>query len=148
MLWITFVAILLSIGFLYFYLYYYIPTSNNAKYKNISNGAGGETYAYGSGKTATVYFFTVDWCPYCKKAAPEWNNFMSNYNGTLKNGYIIECVTENCTNDKDPAIMEIVKKYKIEGYPTVKMTKDGKVIDLDAKVTTTSLSQFVDNMIK
>lgn len=147
-LWIILLVILLILATLYAYNNFYLPDQQNNKFKQISNDAAGTSYAYGNGTSVIIYYFTVDWCPYCKSSKNDWDNFADNYNGRVINGYTISCVKKNCTNNEDPEIIRLVDKYDIKGYPTVKMEKDGKLIDFDAKVTNDSLTKFVDNLIK
>jgi hypothetical protein len=43
-------------------------------------------------------------------------------------------------------ISKLIEKYKIDSYPTIKLTKDGNVVDFDAKVTKQNLIQFVNTI--
>jgi thiol-disulfide isomerase/thioredoxin len=95
---------------------------------------------------ATVYFFHVDWCPHCKTATPEWNKFKAGNDGKKVNGYVVNCVEVNCTNE-DSEITKTINEYKIQGYPTVKMVKDGQKIEFDSKITQGTLEQFVNTML-
>jgi thiol-disulfide isomerase/thioredoxin len=146
--WIGFLIILLILASLYAYNYFYLPTQTNKKFKNISNDSAGTSKAFNSGNSVIIRIFTVDWCPYCTKAKPEWNNFKAKYHGTKHNNYTINCIEHDCTNRKDPDVKILVDKYEIKGYPTVKMEKDGLVIDFDAKVSMDALSKFVENVVK
>ena len=146
-MWMLLLVILLILAVIYGYNYFYLPYKNNQEFKNISNTGDGESYAYEGGSSVIIYFFTVDWCPYCKKASPEWDNFSKNYEGKQVKGYTIHCKLVDCTDSKKPDVIKSIKKYDIEGYPTVKMEKDGKVIDFDAKVTSSALTQFVNDMV-
>jgi thiol-disulfide isomerase/thioredoxin len=96
---------------------------------------------------AEFYFFTVDWCPHCTKAKPEWQSFCKQYDGELVNGYRVNCVGGaqgvNCTEDSTDT-KELLTRFNVEHYPTVKMVKDnGQIIDFDTKVTSTNLGQFL-----
>lgn len=146
-LWVIFFVILLLLATLYAYNTYYLPTQNNKQFKNLSNDPAGTSTTYTSGTSATIYYFHVDWCPYCQKSIGDWKNFAKDYNGKVIHGYTITCTDINCTDDKDPDVKSYVDKYNIKGYPTVKMVKDGKVIDFDAKVTYSALSQFANNVL-
>jgi len=110
-----------------------------------------------------VYFFHVDWCPHCIKAIPEWNAFAEVYNNKEVNGHLVQCYDIDCTDDNgdvtvqfDPVtgkstnmiptpikISQLIKRYKIDSYPTIKLTKDDIVVDFEAKVTKQNLIQFV-----
>jgi thiol-disulfide isomerase/thioredoxin len=140
-------VILLLLATLYAYNTYYLPTQKNKQFQNLSNNSAGTSTTYGSGTSVSIYYFHVDWCPYCKNSIGDWNNFAKDYNNKVINEYSITCIDVNCTNDTDPNVKAYVEKYDIKGYPTVKMVKDGKVIDFDAKVTYNSLSQFVNNVV-
>lgn len=94
-----------------------------------------------------VYFFYVDWCPHCKTALPDWVKFKNQYDGETVNKYTVNCVEMNCT-DENAEITEAINKYDIKGYPTVKMSKDGKIIEFDAKISYNSLEKFVQMMTK
>lgn len=114
----------------------------------------------------SVYFFHVDWCPHCVKAIPEWNSFVETYNNRDVNGYLIQCYDVDCTDDNgevtvqfDPVtgkdtgmnptpvkISELIKKYNIDSYPTIKLTKNNNVVDFEAKVTKQNLIQFVNSV--
>ena len=93
-----------------------------------------------------IYFFHVDWCPHCKTAMPEWKRFKKSYDGKVLNGYDLKCVEYNCTEETSE-VTAMINKYKLEGYPTVKMIKDGQVIEFDSKITNNALEQFVNTMV-
>jgi len=144
--WIGFVVILLIVAAVYGYYTFYLPTAFARNFNDLSNKkpiANGQ----GGGGDVLIYFFHVDWCPHCKTALPEWNTFSSNYDDAEINGYTVRCMDKDCTKDSDPAIKEMIQKFEIEGYPTIKMVKDGKTIDFDAKVTNGNLEKFVANMV-
>lgn len=127
----------------YSYNRFYLPWLSSKKYSDVAN----TDPTTGNGGDVTIYFFSADWCPHCKTALPEWQNFSHHYNGKEVNGYMITCVNINCTDDKDVKVISYIQKYNIEGYPTIKMVKENKVIDFDAKVTNTALIAFVNNMV-
>jgi thiol-disulfide isomerase/thioredoxin len=95
-----------------------------------------------SDKSATIYYFYTEWCPYCKKARPEWDKFKDIYSNESINGYTLEFIEVDC--DKDEAT---AGKFKIEGYPTIKLIKDGKIIEYDAKPKFETLETFVKSSL-
>jgi thiol-disulfide isomerase/thioredoxin len=143
MLWILFAVILLLSAAVYGYYNFYLAGTSNKLFNNVSN----EGFENG-GKIVTIYFFHADWCPHCKKAQPEWDNFYSNYNGQSINDYTVNLVDVNCTDETDKQVKEYISEYNIQGYPTVKMVKEDKVIDFDANVKSQSLQQFLNDMLK
>lgn len=93
-------------------------------------------------KEAVIYFFYTDWCPHCKTAKPEWTKFQNNYNTKSMNDYTIKCIPINCTEETSEN-SKIIQKYSIDSYPTIKMLRDGTIIDFDSKITESSLEQFI-----
>jgi len=98
-----------------------------------------------SSNTVELLLFHVDWCPHCKHAMPEWEAAKEKYDGREINGNTVIFTDINCTNET-PETKELMKKYGIQGFPTIKILKDGKVIDFDAKVTEANISKFLTTM--
>jgi thiol-disulfide isomerase/thioredoxin len=90
--------------------------------------------------TADVYYFYTTWCPYCTKARPEWNKFKAHWNNKKKNGYTLLFSEIDC--DKNESLSS---KYEVETYPCIKLIKDGKIYDYDAKPTIENLNMFVNS---
>jgi thiol-disulfide isomerase/thioredoxin len=83
------------------------------------------------------YFYTA-WCPYCKKAFVEWNKFKSEWNYKTLDGYTLKFQEVDCDINE-----ALASKYNVDTYPTIKLVKDGVVIDYDAKPTLDSLTLFL-----
>jgi thiol-disulfide isomerase/thioredoxin len=132
------VILMITLG-IYFYQKY-SQTTFHANRENIPNDE------QPSDKLATIMLFYVDWCPHCKTAKPEWESLKSEYEGQLINGYKISFVEYNCTNETSE-ITELMDKYSIEGYPTIKLIKDNQVIEYDAKPTKTTMEQFLNTVL-
>jgi thiol-disulfide isomerase/thioredoxin len=139
----------------YSYTNYYLPQQEKNKMSDVANVDARK-------RIVNIFFFYVDWCPHCKTAKPEWNNFKIQHNNSEMNGYTIKCYDINCTEDNGtidivdmPAdakkdikttptkMADLIRKYNIDAYPTIKMTKDDYVIDYDAKITEQSLEKFI-----
>jgi len=118
------------------YQWYAKPQMANKDMKDIAN-------ANRRDPTVEIFFFHVDWCPHCKTALPEWQKFMAQYDGHQFNGYTIKCIDLNCTDDSDPKIASLISQFGIEGYPTVKMMKNGQTISFDSKITKSSLETLL-----
>jgi len=99
-----------------------------------------------SNKTAEMMLFYVDWCPHCKTAKPEWENLKTEYEGKQINGYNIKFTEYNCTAESAEND-ELMNKYKIEGYPTIKLLKGDQVIEYDAKPTKSTMEQFLHTVL-
>ena len=88
----------------------------------------------------TILLFKTDWCPYCQKCLPEWNEFKT-YIGNLDIDYAIFCEEVDGDNEKVKT-----EKYNIKGYPTVKLIYKHKVYDFDARVTKNNLIEFLNSI--
>ena len=96
----------------------------------------------GGAKSCDLYFFYADWCPHCKKAKPEWQNLKSMYSGGKQiNGYTINFVD---VSDKNK---EIVDKFNVEGFPTIKLIKGNQIIEFDAKPDVKTMDQFLNTVL-
>ena len=90
-----------------------------------------------------LYFYT-QWCPYCKQSMPEIKKFEDYVTGlNAENSYKITVTKIDCDENTTMA-----DKYKIQGYPTIKLIYKGKVYDYDAKPTKENLIQFLETTIK
>ena len=93
----------------------------------------------GGATEADLYFFYTVWCPHCKKARPEWDKFKeligdSKIKGVRINFFEIDC-------DKDTATAD---RFKVDGYPTIKLIYNDRVIEYDAKPEAQTLRQFLN----
>jgi thiol-disulfide isomerase/thioredoxin len=99
-----------------------------------------------SSNEAELIFFYADWCPHCKTAKPVWEEITSEYENKTVNGYKVVFTEVNCTTE-NAKVEEMMNKYKIEGFPTIKLIKDGQVIEFDAKPTKNNLTQFLNTAL-
>jgi len=94
-------------------------------------------------KTADLYLFYTDWCPHCKKTKPEWQQLKKNYSeNNVINGYKLNFIEVDC--DANP---ELADKFKVEGYPTIKLVKGNQIIEFDAKPDVKTLDQFLSTVL-
>ena len=117
----------------YGYETYYKPFYS----KNVSDN--GEAGVSDNGE-AVITFYHVDWCPHCKTAQPEWENFRRQYNNKRINNYTLKCKDVECKNE------EICPN--MVSFPTVKLTKNGKDIEFDSKINVDSLTYFVETVLQ
>ncbi len=137
-----FIGLLITIS-VFLYFRQVKPELTKFKQKNVPN--------YGGNNIVYVYFFNVDWCPHCIKSKPEWKQFCDKYDGNETNGFIINCVGgyngTDCTNTDLNDVTEIIQKFNIEHYPTIKMVKDTNVIEFDAKINYENLEKFTNTVL-
>ena len=67
-----------------------------------------------------VSLYYADWCGHCKNIKPVWNKASKKVKGDVK------MVKVNCGEENEEH-QSIVDKYKIEGFPTIKLLNNGKV---------------------
>jgi thiol-disulfide isomerase/thioredoxin len=91
---------------------------------------------------ADIYYFYTDWCPHSKKARPEWDNFKESIGNSLVKGHKVNFIEVNA--EKDIATAD---KFKVEGYPTIKMVLGNQVIEYDAKPNKDTLTKFVNTTL-
>ena len=135
--------VILIVAIVFVYKKYLVPKMNPTYAPNKEFIEKGEEE-----NDAELLIFTVDWCPYCKKAMPVWKKFQAEYNGKTINGYNLNFRTINCTDENDAEVKELLNKYSVDGYPTIKLLKDGDAITYDAKPEFNTLQQFLQTVLE
>lgn len=136
-------AVIIFIVLAVVYYFYYVAPKMKASYK--PNSEQIETGS-SSSKSAELLFFFADWCPHCKAAKPIWNDLKSEYQNKTINGYEVVFTEVDCSNET-AEVEQLMNKYNIEGYPTIKLLKDGQVIEYDAKPSKATLTQFLNTVL-
>jgi thiol-disulfide isomerase/thioredoxin len=142
---VLFIVVLIGIS-VYYYMYYVNSPKSSTAYKPnheqvpIGSGSGG------SGNTAELLFFYADWCPHCKTAKPIWYSLQSEYQNKTINGYTVTFTEINCS-EETAEVDKMMNQYNVEGYPTIKLLKDGQVIEYDAKPNKETLTQFLNTVL-
>ena len=149
---IFFLVLLFVLMALYIFKRYITPKINpsykaNSEFipeNNDHSGSGG-----GEDNTATVYYFYTTWCPHCIAASETMALFKNKYDGQQFKGYTITYQAIDCTETKDnSATTALIAKYGVQGYPTIKLVKNGgEAIDYNAKPSTDHLDQFMASML-
>ena len=80
-----------------------------------------------SKKKCKVTMVWADWCGFSKKAKPEWDNLVKNWNNKEIDG--CKVTFEDAEEKVSP---EIVKKFKTTGFPTYYCEMDGKVEEFNS----------------
>jgi len=95
---------------------------------------------------AELIFFFADWCPHCKKAKPHWDDVKQAYSDKVVNGYTLIFTEVDCSKETEE-MKKTTAEYEIEGYPTIKLIKDGQVIEYDAKPDKDTLEKFINTVV-
>jgi|TARA_B110000858_G_scaffold181743_2_gene220472 thiol-disulfide isomerase/thioredoxin len=138
--------ILLVIFIILFSIISYFIYSKFIKNKDshILNKEFDHTNTSNSSNKVNLYYFYTEWCPYCKKADPVWDAFCkkidSKYNNT---SYQFNYFKIDCEKNQNMA-----EKYKVEGYPTIKMEYNKTIYDYNAKPDKNNLLEFVKTVTK
>lgn len=141
MLIILGVTAFICIG-IYYYIYYVSPMFAPAYKPNSER----QTEPTSSNKYAEIYLFHANWCPHCKAAKPIWDDVKSKYNNKVINGYTVIMTNIDCTEETAESA-EMMDKFNIEGFPTIKMVKNNQIVEFDAKPTKPNLEQFINTVI-
>ena len=142
------------VGYYAYNRYFVIEKQKKKPFNDVANAANQQPIA-------KIYYFFVDWCPYCKKTIDDWNMFKSSVSGTMVNGYLVECISVNCTEDAGENqneeylkgehtpqdITNLINQFQINAYPTVKMIKDDETIDYDAQINYDNLNKFANTVL-
>jgi thiol-disulfide isomerase/thioredoxin len=118
---------------------YYTTPKKSSEFKDVAN-------ANRRNPEIEIYLFWTDWCPHCKKAKPDWMAFQQEYNGKVINNYQIKCTDVDCSNDKDAQVQNMLAQYKVNSYPTVIALKNSEPVGFDAKISKSSLDQFIQSL--
>ena len=123
----------------------YIAPSINPEYvpnREFTDGDGSNN--------ADLYMFSVDWCPYSKAAKPVWKKLTDKFDGQEINGVLLQ--VKEIDGDKQSQELEnFESKYlngkKIDGYPSIYMVKDDKVVEYEAKPKLETLKEFINSVL-
>jgi protein disulfide-isomerase-like protein len=87
---------------------------------------------------AKIVLYYVPWCPHCKNVMPEWKKLEAKTESEEVNNTTVKKV--DCEQQPEEA-----QKQKVEGFPTILLFKDGKVINYDGERTAEALKEFIKN---
>lgn len=147
---LTMKNILIVVSLVFFILigiYYYnnnIVPKLNPSFK--SNNELMPSDATRGSKQAEIFLFYADWCPHCKTAKPIWNEIKDEYENKTINGYSVVFTEVNCTTES-AEVEKLMNQYKVEGFPTIKLLKDGQIVEYDAKPSRENLNQFLNTVL-
>ena len=130
------IGVLLFVGILIYLIYRMNQghVKNALKYETPEQG--------GNSNIVEIMYFYTTWCPHCKNAKAEWDQFKTIYQGKVVKDMKIKCLDINCDEDEATA-----DKYNVEAYPTIKLLKNGTVYEYDAKPNVDTLGQFLNSVL-
>ncbi len=88
----------------------------------------------GGGNKTKVILFKADWCGHCKSFKPIWDAVTKQYDN-------LEFAVYDADNNKD-----ILKKYHIEGFPTVMVEKEGKTFEYNDERSPDAFNHFLKEL--
>ena len=94
------------------------------------------------GGVVELYFFYTEWCPHCKTAKPTWNKFKQEIGENKIKGKTINFIEVDAEKESD-----LANQFKVEGYPTIKLVDNNKIIEYDAKPELDTLHQFLNTSL-
>lgn len=137
---IMMVILVLTIFILFAFYGYkmFLKTKKQKEFSDVANTPKNKS-------TIDFYLFYADWCPHCVKCKPDWDQFSKEYNGTMVNGFKINCEAVDCSTEvpEDKRV-----KFNVTSFPTVKAVKQddmgsNDIVEYEAKVTYGNLEKFV-----
>ena len=124
------------------FYFYYVSPSKTKYHANKEQVPAGSSVS----NKAELLFFYADWCPHCKAAKPIWNDLKSEYENKTINGYRVTFTEVDCS-EETAEVEKLMNQYNVEGYPTIKLIKDGQVIEYDAKPSKETINKFLNTVL-
>jgi thiol-disulfide isomerase/thioredoxin len=101
--------------------------------------------------TATMHFFTADWCPHCKAVKSILTDFKNDYDGKIIKNTKIIVIEHDCSDNKSEEVKAKMKEFGVDSFPTVKLQTSGNkgnnMYDFDAKITRENLENFLSTVL-
>lgn len=135
------VSAVITISLLIYILLYYLRSSHvgvTTTNKEVTTSDGS--------KAGELTLFFATWCPACKSIKPEWEQFRNDYSNKKINGVILLIKEVDCS-EPDPETDDIMNQYSITGFPTIKLTYNGTITELQQKPTYDNLVNFVNSSL-
>ena len=92
----------------------------------------------------TLVMFYADWCGHCQKIKPIWDESAKEINESASNSGV-KLIKVNCGKpNENESHKQIMQKYEIQGFPTIKLFEDGEVVqDFDGNRTKEGIRKFL-----
>jgi thioredoxin-like negative regulator of GroEL len=92
-------------------------------------------------KKGQLMLFYAAWCPHSKTTLKQWYAYKEKYSGT--SDYSVSFTEIDC--DENTSLAD---KYNINEYPTIILLLDNKKYIYDAQMNDTTLTQFINTIMK
>lgn len=89
-------------------------------------------------KEVKMFLFYTTWCPHCHEKMPIWNSFKKEVEETGINKHKVICCEIDCDKHE-----KIADDLRIEGYPTIKLIYDNKLVELKKTISLETLHEFL-----
>lgn len=93
-----------------------------------------------------IILYHTDWCGYCKRFIPTWEELKLDAElGNIVNFIDVNMTNEekNITGDLNSDDLNIVNNVEIQGFPTIKLLHNGKIIDYNGKREKNDIIDFI-----
>jgi thiol-disulfide isomerase/thioredoxin len=93
-----------------------------------------------------IILYHTDWCGYCKRFIPTWEELKLDVElGNIVNFIDVNMTNEdkNITGDLNSDDLNIVNNVEIQGFPTIKLLHNGKIIDYNGKREKNDIIDFI-----
>jgi len=132
----VFTAVIAISIIVYIVLYYLNTNTDGSVATNL------EVTTLDGSKAGELTLFFATWCPACKSIKPDWEQFRNDYSNKKINGVVLLIREIDCS-EPDTDTENVMNQYNIAGFPTVKLTYNGKILELQQKPTYDNLVSFV-----
>ena len=134
------VSVLIAVSLIIYIILYYVQNKKGSVPTNK------EVITPDGSKAGELTLFFATWCPACKAIKSEWEQFRNDYSNKQVNGVVLLIREVDCS-EPDPETEDIMSQYHIVGFPTVKMTYNGEITELQQKPTYENLVKFVNSSL-
>lgn len=124
-------------------MYFCIFVSYTESFTNTDISSKEDLYNLLSENDVAIVKFYVNYCGWCKKLAPTWNEFEKEYHNKTINGKKIMVLSVDC--EKNP---DMCRLFKIKGYPTILIIKNNETIEYNDERTVTAFKNVVNNVCR
>ena len=136
------IMLMVFLGISVFVYYTYVLPKLDKKYVDNKEYVEGEESSNKEKKVADLYYFYTTWCPFCKKARPEWDAIKEEYKNEKVNGWSINFIEIDC-EEQD----EVAGKFGVDEYPTIKLIRNNQIVQYDARPNRDTLVEFLNKML-